>query len=112
VPHLGQEVFGPDRLGQIVDRLYQQQDPRQVFFNEKPYHFIEQKQGYLLSIRLPFLQDKDVTVTQHGDELIIQAKNRRRNLFLPKFLSYYRVAHSQLMDGRLLVRFEKIKDSR
>ncbi len=112
VPHLGQEVFGPDRLRQIVKELYQKQDPRQVFFNEKPYHFIEQKQGYLLSIHLPFLKDEDVTVTQHSDELIIHAKNRRRNLFLPKFLAYYRVAHSQMMDGRLLVRFEKVREGR
>jgi hypothetical protein len=57
------------------------------------------------------LKDQEVTVTQHGDELIINARNRRRNLFLPKFLAYYRVVHSQMMDGRLLVRFEKVKDS-
>lgn len=110
VPHLGQEVFGLDRLRQIVQELHQDQDPRQIFFNQRPYHFIEQQQGYLLSINLPFLKDQEVTVTQHGDELIINARNRRRNLFLPKFLAYYRVAHSQMMDGRLLVRFEKVKD--
>jgi arsenite-transporting ATPase len=112
VPHLGQEVFGPDRLQEIVSQLYQGQDPRQIFFNKKPYHFIEQKYGYLLSLSLPFLDEKDVSVTQHGDELIINAKNRRRNLFLPKFLAYYKVAHSQMMDGRLLVRFEKLEKIR
>jgi hypothetical protein len=47
-------------------------------------------------------------VSQHGDELVINAKNRRRNLFLPQFLAYYRVAHTQMMNGRLLIRFEKI----
>lgn len=107
IPHLGREVFGPDRLREIADKFYQAQDPRQFFFNQKPYHFIEQKYGYLLSIRLPFLTEQDVSVTQHGDQLVIQAKNRRRNLFLPKFLAYYEVTNSQMMDGRLLVRFEK-----
>ena len=93
----------------IVDKLYQDQDPRQVFYNKKPYHFIQQEQGHLLSVHLPFLKEKEVSVTQRGDELIINAKNRRRTLFLPQFLAYYRVAHTQMMDGRLLIRFEKIK---
>jgi arsenite-transporting ATPase len=109
VPHLGQEVFGPERLRQIVAQLYGEQDPRQLFYTQKPYHFIEQKGGYLLSISLPFLEKEDVSVTQHGDEVIIQARNRRRNLFLPQFLAYYRLTHSQMMNGRLLIRFEKIK---
>jgi arsenite-transporting ATPase len=107
VPHLGREIFGFDSLREIAKELYQEQDPRQVFFKEKPYHFIEQKQGYLLSVRLPFLEKEDVSVTQHGDELVIQAKNRRRNLFLPQFLAYYQVTNTQFMNGRLLVRFEK-----
>jgi arsenite-transporting ATPase len=96
-------------LQEIASQLYQGQDPRQLFYNKSPYHFIERDQGYLLSLNLPFLTDDDVTVSQNGDELIIQAKSRRRNLFLPKFLAYYRVVHSQMMNGRLLVRFEKDK---
>jgi arsenite-transporting ATPase len=109
VSHQGQEVFGVKRLQEIASQLYQGQDPRQLFYNKSPYHFIERDQGYLLSLNLPFLTDDDVTVSQNGDELIIQAKSRRRNLFLPKFLAYYRVVHSQMMNGRLLVRFEKDK---
>ncbi len=110
VKHLGREVFGTERLQEIGGQLYQERDPRESFFNQRPYHFIEQKYGYLLSIRLPFLKEEDVTVHQRGDELIIQAKNRRRNLFLPKFLAYYKVAHSQMMNDQLLVRFEKEGD--
>jgi arsenite-transporting ATPase len=107
VPHLGREVFGLDSLREVANQLYQAKDPRQVFFKEKPYHFIEQQHGYLLSIRLPFLDKEDVSVSQHGDNLVIQAKDRRRNLFLPQFLAYYQVTNTQFMNGRLLVRFEK-----
>jgi arsenite-transporting ATPase len=106
VPHLGQEVFGLDRL-RAIGNLYADDDPRRVFYQNKPYHFIERGNGYLLSIHLPFLKDQEVSVRQNADELIIEAKGRRRNLFLPKFLGYYTVTNSQLMDGRLLVRFEK-----
>jgi arsenite-transporting ATPase len=107
VQHQGHEVFGIKRLQTIARQLYQDKDPRQIFYRKSPYHFIEQQRGYLLSIHLPFLEDEEVTVNQKGDELIVQAKNRRRNLFLPKFLTYYQVTHSQMLDSRLLVRFEK-----
>jgi arsenite-transporting ATPase len=106
-PHLGREIFGSDRLRDFAERLYDERDPRDIFFKRKPYHFIEQKYGYLLTIHLPFVKDEDVSLSQNGDELIIQAANRRRNLFLPKFLAYYKVTNSQVMEGQLLVRFEK-----
>lgn len=105
--HQGREVFGLDRLRSIADNLYGERDPRDGFSTQEPYQFIEQRNGYLLSIHLPFLKDKDIIVTQKEDELIIQAKDRRRNLFLPKFLALYEVTNSQMMDDRLLVRFEK-----
>lgn len=107
LPHQGHEVFGLDRLRAIAAAIYGERDPRDIFHQAEPYQFIEQRNGYLLTIHLPFLKDEDVTVTQKDDELIIQAKDRRRNLFLPKFLAYYEVTSSQMMDSRLLVRFEK-----
>ncbi|HRV96726.1 MAG TPA: ArsA-related P-loop ATPase, partial [Anaerolineae bacterium] len=107
--HQGHEVFGLDRLRAIAANLYGDRDPRDSFSTAEPYQFIEQRDGYLLSVHLPFLKNEDVTVTQKDDELIIQAKDRRRNLFLPKFLALYKVTNSQMMDDRLLVRFEKKK---
>ncbi len=109
IPHSGHEVFGLERLQEIATKLYGEQDPRQIFFNEQPYKFIEQAHGYLLMIRLPSLEEGDISLTQHDDELVIQAKNRRHNLFLPKFLAYYKVTNHQMLEGRLLVRFEKSK---
>jgi arsenite-transporting ATPase len=107
--HLGEEVFGLEQLQAVAAQLYQAQDPTQIFYKAMPYHFIEQRNGYLLSIHLPILENEDqVEVHQRGDELVIQVKSHRRHFFLPKFLAYYRVTHSQVMDGRLLVRFEKV----
>lgn len=110
IPHQGEEVFGLDLLRHIAQTVYGDDDPRHIFFNEQPYHFIERDYGYLLTVRLPFVDAEDVQVHQNGDELIINAASRRRNLFLPKFLAYYRVTHWQIADGRLLIRFEKSND--
>lgn len=105
--HQRHEVFGLEKLRDIATQLYGEQDPCQIFFSEKPYEFSEQKKGFLLTIRLPFLEQGDVSVSQREDELIIQVKDRRRNLFLPKFLVDYQVVHTEVSEGKLQVRFEK-----
>lgn len=107
IPHSGREVFGLERLRNVATELYGDHDPRQIFLNEKPYKFVEQQHGYLLMIRLPSLEEGDISIKQHDDELVIQAKNRRHNLFLPKFMAYYKVTNYQMVKGQLLVRFEK-----
>ena len=107
VVDLGKEVFGIPLLRKIGHQLHQAGDPTQVFFKEKPFRLSAQKRAYLLEIRLPFLGKDTVSATQHGDELVIQVKNQRRNLFLPKFLAYYTIAEVGLEEGWLRIRFVK-----
>ena len=107
VPHLGEEVFGIPLLRVIGEKLYPKRDPVEVFFREKPYRLTQQDEGYLLEIHLPFLEKGEVSVLQYGDELVLQVKNQRRNLFLPRFLAYYTAAEARLEDGWLRVRFER-----
>jgi len=107
VPHLGEEVFGLERLRVIAKKLYAERDPTEVFFKERPYQLKPQDGGYLLKIRLPFLDKGEVSVIQYGDELVLQVRNQRRNLFLPRFLAHYSASEAQLEDGWLKVRFKK-----
>lgn len=107
VPHLGKEVLGISLLREIATRLYGETDPAKVFFKEKPFRLTDQDGAYLLEIRLPFVEEEDVSVVQRGDELVIQLKNQRRNLFLPRFLAYYTAREVSVEKGWLRVRFEK-----
>ncbi|MBI4454728.1 MAG: ArsA family ATPase [Acidobacteria bacterium] len=109
VPHLGQEVFGTRLLRQIGERLYEQKDPTTIFVKERSYLLKAQNGAYLLEIHLPLLQKGDVSVTQYGDELVIQVRNQRRNFFLPKFLAYYTASSARLQEGWLRVHFDKPK---
>ncbi len=110
VPHLGEEVFGLPRLRVIGEKLYPKRDPTEVFLREKPYRLTQQDGGYLLEIHLPFLEKGEVSVLQYGDELVIQVRNQRRNLFLPRFLAYYIAAEARLEDGWLRVRFARPRE--
>jgi len=111
VPHLGQEVFGIPLLRELGERLYGEKDPAEILFKEKPYRFSAQDGAYLLEIHLPFLGKEEVSALQYGDELVIQVRNQRVHLFLPRFLAYYSVTGAHLEDGWLRVRFEKPQEA-
>ncbi len=105
VPHLGREVFGLDLLEQISKALWGETDPTVVFHAERPYRIEREDNAYRLRLHLPFLQGEELEVEQFGDGLVISLGKRRRNLVLPKFLSYYRVATHSLEGEWLSVWF-------
>jgi len=106
VSHLGEEIFGLARLRALGRKLYPDRDPIETFVREKPYRLTAQDGGYLLEIRLPFLEKGEVSVLQYGDELVLQVRNQRRNLFLPRFLAYYTASEARLEDGLLKISFQ------
>lgn len=110
VPHLGEEAFGSSSLQKIGQLLYEdpKRDPTAIFSRERPYRLTKMDENgrYLLEVRLPFLEKGDVSVMQYGDELVLQAKSRRRNLFLPRFLAHYSANEARLEGGWLRVRFD------
>ncbi len=105
VPHLRQEVFGFELLERIGATLYGDRDPAAIFYEEPTFRMTSEDGAYLLEIRLPFLEEKDVATRRFGDQLVVQVGNQRRNYLLPKFLSYYRLAGSRIEAGRLHARF-------
>jgi arsenite-transporting ATPase len=104
-PHLGEEVFGAERLERIADALYGDDDPTAVLHDEAPFRVREEDDAYILDLRMPFVEDEEVDVTHRGDQLIVQVANQRRNYILPNFLSYFALETHTLADGWLHVRF-------
>ena len=105
VPHLGEEVFGAKRLARIAEAMYDDGDPTAVLYDEPTFKVEEAGDNYILQLRLPFIEDEDVSVRQAGDQLVVQIANQRRNYLLPNFLSYYTLAEHALRDGWLRVVF-------
>ena len=110
VPHLGEEVFGTERLGRIASGMYADHDPTAVLHDEATYEVKEQGDGYLMRIRLPFADEEDVDVRQFGDQLVVQVANQRRNYALPNFLSYYTVTDTALSSDWLKIQFRNISE--
>jgi len=107
VPHLGKEVFGFNTLIKVGKRIYENEDPAVVLYNESIYELKQENNDYIMRLHIPFIDDADYTVQQFGDELVVQIKNQRRNFFLPSFLNYYRMSDKKFEDGWLTVIFSK-----
>jgi arsenite-transporting ATPase len=107
VPHLGEEVFGAERLERIAESMYDDTDPTDVLYDEPTFQVKEDgENGYVLEIRLPFVEDESVDVRHRGDQLVVQVANQRRNYILPNFLSYFALTGHTLEDDWLRVHFE------
>ncbi len=105
VPHLGEEVFGLDRLGRIGDAMYGERNPADVFYDEPTFAIEEDGDAYVLRLRLAFAEEEDIDVRQVGDQLVVQVANQRSNYILPNFLNYYVLTDASLHEGWLHVRF-------
>ncbi|NJN25789.1 MAG: ArsA family ATPase [Cyclobacteriaceae bacterium] len=91
-PHLGEEIFGVKKMLDFANKLYAESQPELVLHRESPYLLHEIDDGYKLKIKLPFLKNKTYKINKYGDEIVLQVDNRRKNLFLPRFVNYYQLA--------------------
>ena len=105
VPHLGREVFGLELLAQIAEGMYSGRDPAAVYHAEPSYKVENEGDVYTVALRVPGADPGDVEAEQFGDDLVVQIANQRRNVTLPAFLAYYRLAEARVADGWLRARF-------
>jgi arsenite/tail-anchored protein-transporting ATPase len=105
VPLFEQEVVGLDRLRQMAQSVYGQQDPTRVFYRGYTQEVVKADGEYML--RLPLsLADKDaIHLTHAGEELIVHIGNQKRSLLLPRVLASLDVLGAHYEDNRLDVKF-------
>ena len=107
VPHQGKEVFGFDLLNQIGKSAYEERNPADFLYEKKNYEVKHLKDDrYVFRINLPFVGEEEVKVRHHGEELILQIRNQRRNLFLPRFLLFYQLEETEFEGDWLNVYFK------
>lgn len=105
--HLGEEIFGIDKLVKFANLLYHKTNPEEVLYHESPYKLDNTESGYVLKIKLPFLKDKNYEINKYGDELVLQLGNRRKNIFLPRFVNFYKLTNYEYQDPWLIVTLDR-----
>ncbi len=107
VPLFDQEVTGISMLRRMGEVLFGEEDPSRIFFHGRPRE-IEKADGYYeLIIPLPFVEKAEISLTQNGDELLVQVGRYKRNLVLPRTLAGLPIEGARFEDGRLRIRFRE-----
>ncbi|MCX7974955.1 MAG: ArsA family ATPase [Candidatus Aminicenantes bacterium] len=101
LPLYQKEIVGLAALEQVGEALYGSKDPAAIFCQQRPIEIEKLDGGYSLSIRLPFIEKKDVQLYKKGEELFIRVGSFRRNILIPRML-LGREVQSARMDGNKL----------
>ena len=105
-PLMGQEVVGIPMLQLMAEALYGDRDPTEIFFKGRA-HDIEKDDGhYVLTLDLPFVTKKDISMVRHGDELVVQVGSYKRNIILPRTLADLAVTDARFDSEQLRIRFD------
>ncbi|HKZ91579.1 MAG TPA: TRC40/GET3/ArsA family transport-energizing ATPase, partial [Candidatus Limnocylindrales bacterium] len=106
VPHFDREMVGAERLRELGQALYGEEDPTIVLYRGRPYAVRREAGGYVVSVELPFASKEAISLSRQADELVIGVGSWRRSLLLPRALIDARTKGAK-MDGYLLqVEFE------
>lgn len=108
VPLMNREVVGLDMLRQVADQLFGSQDPTALFHSEVLQKIEPVAGGYELKLRLPFVEKEFFQLNKKGDDLIIDLKNFRKEVTLPRTIAHLEPSGGRFEDGYLIVRFDDI----
>jgi arsenite-transporting ATPase len=104
-PLMEQEVVGLEMLERFGRALYNDSDPTDVMYEGQAHEISREDGRYTLTVNLPFALKKDVSLSQIGDELLIQVGKYKRNLILPRALLGLESEGARLDGDRLIIRF-------
>ena len=83
------EMVGVPLLEEMAAEVYGNLDATAILFHDDPIRVRKHADGYVLSMRLPFVSRDDMDVHRRGDELFVRVGSYKRNLILPQTLEAY-----------------------
>jgi arsenite/tail-anchored protein-transporting ATPase len=105
VPQFDREMIGLERLAEIGQALFGEDDPTAFFYRGRPYQVRPEGGGHVLEVALPFTSRDAVQLTRDGDELLLQVDGLRRTIVLPRALVDAPTTGAKMDDGILRIRF-------
>ncbi len=104
-PLFENEIVGSEMLERLGAEVFGDRDPVRIEYNIRTQEIIKENGGYVLAIRMPFAEKKEVSLSQKADELIIRVGNIKRTVTLPRTLLSYSVKGAKFEDEVLRIRF-------
>lgn len=101
VPLLAEEPIGVERLERMSELVYGDSNPLETFSREKSVQFVKKDGKYIIKLKLPFAEKKDLDIYNKGGELIIQLGNWKRVFYLPTVYSDKNPVRAEFNNGIL-----------
>ncbi|TYQ14686.1 UNVERIFIED_CONTAM: arsenite-transporting ATPase [Acetivibrio alkalicellulosi] len=94
-------------LLEFGEEIFKDVSPEDLLFCDKIFEVerCSDKEGYNLVIKMPFVDKKELSLFQKGDELSIAIKNEKRSFVIPKKLYSKEVVKADYADEKLIIHF-------
>jgi arsenite-transporting ATPase len=105
LPMFPQEVIGTDRLREVADTLYGDDDPSQFYVQSPPYEFSKRDGVRTLKLKLPFARPEDVDVSRLAEDLVIRVGSFKRHIPIPRSMQRLKTGGAKMEGAQLVVKF-------
>lgn len=106
IPHLKEEVLGFEKLRTLGQLIYQEKDPAQIFYKDRPFEIIEQAKKVILRLYLKEIPGEIPEIYKSEEELIIRIKNFKKHFYLPRSLVIREISEAKVKDSTIEIVFK------
>jgi len=99
------EVVGMTMLNRMAEEVFKDDNPIEIKYNGRAQKVDKDGEDYILAIDMPFMDKKDLSLNQKGDQLIIKAGSIKRNITLPRTLLDFSIKRAKFEDEMLKIWF-------
>jgi arsenite-transporting ATPase len=108
VPLFTHEVLGRERLEELANSLYgEDEDPAAVSRTKPPFSFAKRDGIYEVVLQLPFAVKGEVGLFKKGDELVVEIGTLRRHIGLPTSMAGLTPSRAKLENRVLTVEMKE-----
>ena len=98
-------------LEQVGSQIYKEYLPEDILFEDKIFEVQKLPEGYSLNIHIPFVDKRELKLSQQGDELTLTIKNEKRCFTLPQKLKNQEINSAKYEDDQLRIYYLPISQS-
>ncbi len=105
IPQLYEEILGYEKLKEFGKKIYQDKNPAEVFYRDKPFEIVEKDGQYILKLIFKEISQDSLDVYQKGEDLIIKLGNHKKHFFLPRVLLNKEIKSAVIKGNHLEIAF-------
>lgn len=106
IPYLKEEVLGFEKLRTLGQLVYQERDPAQIFYKDRPFEIFEQDKKIILRLYLKEIPGEIPEIYKSEEELIIRIRNFKKHFYLPRSLAIKEISEAKVKDSTIEIVFK------